>query len=138
MATRVNIDQRPRIMQFLGGTVLMASLLYGTQSFLKNTAQFQGQVRVRLIQKTGDYNGFQYAGECLKSRRCMTAYFTAWAKYTPENELALYFTGTLWGAAMTLVGSAWKPEMNMLRATRMRSWAQFNLPDKSAVAPREL
>lgn len=80
MATRVNIDQRPRVMQFLGGTVLMASLLYGTQSFLKNTDQFQQQVRARMIQTTGEYNGFQYAGDCMKSRKCVSAYFTTWAK----------------------------------------------------------
>lgn len=136
MATRVNIDQRPRVMQFMGGTVLMASLMYGSQSFIKHTAQFQGTVRQRIIQTQGSYNSFTYLGDCVKSRACVSAYFTTWTGGTPANELALYPTGLLWGVVMLLAGTAWKPELSMLRATRMSSWAQFNMPEKSATPPR--
>jgi hypothetical protein len=136
MATRVNIDQRPRVMLFLGGTILMASLMYGSQSFIKHTAQFQGEVKRRVIQQRGTYNSLTYLGDCVKSRPCVAAYFMTWTGSTPINELALYPTGLLWGAVMLLAGTAWKPELSMLRATRMSSWAQFNLPQKSAMPPR--
>jgi len=135
MATRVNIDQRPRLMQFAGGALLMTAVLYSAQSFMHANAGLFGTARARVLQQRGEFNNAQYLGQCVQSGACREAYVTTWFHNTTPLRMACYVTGFLWGGTLLLVGSAWKPEMAMNRATRMRSWAQFNLPEKSAAEP---
>jgi hypothetical protein len=135
MVTRVNIDQRPRLMQFAGGVLLMGALLYGTQSFLKDTSTLYQAARQQMRQQVGKFNDFGYIGSCVKSKACLGAYVSLWSRTTPPQEMAAYLTGVLTGSLFLLFGAAWKPEMAMLRATRMRSWREFKLPEKSVALP---
>ncbi|GGN48262.1 hypothetical protein [Deinococcus daejeonensis] len=56
MATRVNIDQRPRLMQFAGGALLMTAVLYSAQSFMHANAGLFETARARVLQQRGEFN----------------------------------------------------------------------------------
>ncbi|WP_157463872.1 hypothetical protein [Deinococcus pimensis] len=135
MTTRVNIDQRPRVTQFVGGALLMAALLLGAQSFTRSAVTLYERARVQTERQGGRLDAFTYVARCVRSTACVRAYVVTWRSDTGDAVTALYVTGVLWGATLLLVGLAWRPETAMLRATRMRSWRQFRVPERSAAPP---
>lgn len=135
MATRVNIDQRPKVLQFLGGAALLAGLLYGAQSVAVTTTSVL-TAQQRIVEARGEeWNTFTYVGTCAKSEACLRTFANTWTRGVPAWERALYGTALLWGAGAVMVGGAWKPETRAMRRTRLASWKQFSLPEVSAKPP---
>jgi hypothetical protein len=136
MSSRVNVDQRPTVLRVLSGGGLLYGLFQGGRDFTRGMGPLYHQAALTLERTTGSFDPSSYINQCLKSAVCYGSYVQAGLQNMSDMAFSIDLTLIIWGLGMFLYAVSWKPELGMLRATRMRSQQQLTLvPQQSCVAP---